>query len=39
LFIPSLKKDLVTPISESFQSIIWHLLVSHPKIKKNKFKW
>ena len=39
LFIPSLNKDLVTPISESFQSIIWHLLVSHPKIKKNKTKW
>jgi len=39
LFIPSLNKDLVTPISESFQSIIWHLLVSHPKIKKNNTKW
>jgi len=39
LFTPSLNKDLVTPISESFQSIIWHLIVSHPKIKKNKTKW
>ena len=32
-------KHLVTPISESFQVIIWHLIVSHPYLKKNKTKW
>ena len=32
-------KTLLTPISESYQSIIWHLIVSHPKIQKNKTKW
>ena len=33
------KSDLVTPISESIQSVIWHCLVSHPVLKKNDTKW
>lgn len=33
------KRKLLTPISESFQSIIWHLLVSHPKLQLRKTKW
>jgi D-sedoheptulose 7-phosphate isomerase len=32
-------KKLVTPISESLQVVIWHSLVSHPLLKKNKTKW
>lgn len=32
-------KKIITPIAESLQSIVWHLIVSHPKIKKNKTKW
>lgn len=32
-------KKLVTPISETFQTLIWHLLVSHPKLQVNKTKW
>ncbi len=32
-------KNFVTPISESYQAVIWHLLVSHPKLQKNKTKW
>ena len=24
---------------ESFQAVIWHLLVSHPRLKKNPTKW
>ncbi len=32
-------KKLVTPISETFQVLIWHLLVSHPQLKLNKTKW
>lgn len=32
-------KSLVTPISESMQSVIWHLFVSHPKLKSNQTKW
>lgn len=32
-------KDLVTPVSETFQTLIWHLLVSHPQLQVNKTKW
>ncbi len=32
-------KNLVTPVSETFQTLIWHLLVSHPQLQKNKTKW
>ena len=37
--IPILNKNRLTAITESFQSIIWHLLVSHPDLKKNSMKW
>ena len=33
------QKGLITPISESFQSIIWHLIVSHPSLQIKKTKW
>lgn len=39
LLVDSKNKKLVTPISESFQVIIWHLLVSHPDLQINKTKW
>lgn len=39
LIIPTVNADSVTPHSEAFQSIIWHLLVSHPKLKANATKW
>jgi len=32
-------KNLITPISESLQAVIWHLIVSHPLIKENETKW
>jgi D-sedoheptulose 7-phosphate isomerase len=32
IIIPTVNKETITPHSESFQSIIWHLLVSHPKL-------
>ena len=38
IITPSNKK-LLTPISESYQSILWHLFVSHPKLQSNKTKW
>ena len=37
--IDTKEKKLITPISESYQAIIWHLLVSHPLLAKNKTKW
>lgn len=39
LIIPTLNRDSVTPHAESFQTIIWHLIVSHPKLKINATKW
>ena len=39
LVIPAVNSETITPHSESFQSIVWHLLVSHPKLKKNQTKW
>ncbi len=39
LVIPPVNPDLITPHSEAFQAIIWHLMVSHPKLKPSKTKW
>jgi D-sedoheptulose 7-phosphate isomerase len=39
ILIPEINKSLITPFSESFQGIIWHYIVSHPKLKINKTKW
>lgn len=39
LIIPTVNPETVTPHSESFQAVIWHLLVSHPKLKSNPTKW
>lgn len=29
----------VTPLTEAFQAVVWHALVSHPLLQKNKTKW
>ena len=39
LIVPTVNPTTVTPLSESFQAVIWHLLVSHPKLKSNATKW
>ena len=39
LIIPMVNKNNITPQSEAFQAVIWHLLVSHPKVKENNTKW
>lgn len=31
--------NLVTPISEAMQAVVWHCLVSQPILQKNKTKW
>ena len=33
------QKEYVTPITEGLTSVVWHLLVTHPKLKSNKTKW
>ena len=37
--IPTVNKNRITPHSEEYQAIIWHLLVSHPVLKKNQTTW
>jgi D-sedoheptulose 7-phosphate isomerase len=37
--VPTVDATLVTPISEAFQSVIWHGLVSHPLLKTTSTKW
>jgi D-sedoheptulose 7-phosphate isomerase len=37
--VPTVEPDTVTPHTEAFQSVIWHLLVSHPELKQNEMKW
>jgi D-sedoheptulose 7-phosphate isomerase len=39
LVIPTVNPDTVTPHSESFQVVVWHLMVSHPDLKSNSTKW
>lgn len=39
ILIPTLNPDNVTPHAEAFQAVIWHLLVSHPKLKISQTKW
>ncbi len=39
VIIPTVNPDTVTPHAEAFQSIIWHLLVSHPVVKAAQTKW
>ncbi len=39
IIIPEVNSSSITPHSEAFQSVIWHLLVSHPNLKVNETKW
>ena len=39
VIIPTVNADTVTPHSEAFQAVVWHLLVSHPKLKAKQTKW
>ena len=37
--VPTVNPETITPHAEAFQAVIWHLLVSHPKLKVNATKW
>ncbi|NQT55558.1 MAG: SIS domain-containing protein [Desulfobacteraceae bacterium] len=39
VIIPTVNPETVTPHTESFQSVIWHLIISHPDIKISEMKW
>ena len=37
--IPTVSADTVTPHTEAFQAVVWHLIVSHPALKRHEMKW
>lgn len=39
ILVPTINSDNVTPHSEAMQGVVWHLLVSHPKLKNSETKW
>ncbi len=39
VIVPTVNADTITPHTESFQALVWHLLVSHPKLKAAEMKW
>jgi D-sedoheptulose 7-phosphate isomerase len=39
VIVPTVNPNNVTPHSEAFQAIVWHLFVSHPDLKVNQTKW
>ena len=39
VIVPTVNPENTTPHSEAFQAVIWHLFVSHPKLKVRQTKW
>ena len=39
VLIPVVNAAHITPHSEAFQAVVWHLLVSHPDLKQEQTKW
>jgi len=37
--VPTVNPETITPHSEAFQAVVWHLWVSHPDLKLNQTKW
>jgi len=39
ILVPVRNQENTTPHTEAFQAIVWHLLVSHPKLKVTQTRW
>ncbi|MBC7809611.1 MAG: SIS domain-containing protein [Burkholderiales bacterium] len=39
VIVPTVNADHITPHTEAFQAVVWHLLVSHPALKQSATKW
>jgi D-sedoheptulose 7-phosphate isomerase len=37
--IPTVNAETITPHTEAFHAVVWHLIVTHPDLKKNAMKW
>lgn len=39
VIIPPINSETITPHTESFQAVVWHLIISHPDMKVSEMKW
>ena len=39
VIVPTILEDMITPLTEAIQAVVWHLIVSHPTLRLNKMKW
>ena len=39
VIVPTAQPDTITPHTEAFQAVVWHLLVSHPSLQAAPMKW
>jgi len=39
VLIPTVNSETITPHTEAFHAVVWHLIVTHPDLKKNQMKW
>jgi D-sedoheptulose 7-phosphate isomerase len=39
VIVPTVNPETITPHTEAFQSVIWHLIVTHPQMKIREMKW
>ena len=39
VIVPQVNASRITPLSEAFQSVVWHCLVSHPELQIRQTKW
>lgn len=39
VIVPTVNPENITPHTEAFQAVVWHLLVSHPVLKVAQTKW
>ncbi|MBI3206568.1 MAG: SIS domain-containing protein [Myxococcales bacterium] len=39
VIVPTVNSEAITPHTEAFQAVVWHLLVSHPTLQKAATKW
>ena len=39
VIIPTITPETVTPHAEEFQAVVWHLIVSHPRLRQSEMKW
>lgn len=37
--VPTVNQELITPLAEAYQGVVWHAFVSHPALKAKACKW